>query len=405
MKAIFALLLLSLTSICNGQESTSKFRTSFINFVELTNASSEIPEELIIKHLGESWVDENDDQRYFSGDHFASFKMGEITFAALNFGHHGVCSETILFSFDVKGKLISHLTIDSGCDQPLDERVMEGTSFKLFPNNILAVIDYKFVAIGDPLRESDFSANENDEYEKYSIYSILPDGNFSLLEYTDYISIKSENPDPSKQLLSNQNLKKYTPQELRILRNEIFAKKGYIFKSADLRQHFKKFDWYTPISKDVSESLSILEKLNIQTLLITEQERKVSVDKATIVLDGYFLQIDKESFHKLVDIFRIKETKYIDPDSAYKNTGLIWRNGLLLISTDLSSKEIFSSFSKHMNQDRIPVYIINESDTINNFRGINPVSIDSIVPIPPYKAALKYGHRFNGGIIKIYTKN
>lgn len=34
--------------------------------------------------------------------------------------------------------------------------------------------------------------------------------------------------------------------ELRILRNTVYAHYGYIFKSADLNQHFQQFEWYMP---------------------------------------------------------------------------------------------------------------------------------------------------------------
>ena len=41
-------------------------------------------------------------------------------------------------------------------------------------------------------------------------------------------------------------------EELRITRNEIFAKHGYIFKSEDLANHFSTKDWYEPKYDDVN---------------------------------------------------------------------------------------------------------------------------------------------------------
>ena len=38
---------------------------------------------------------------------------------------------------------------------------------------------------------------------------------------------------------------------------------GYIFKSADLRNYFKQFNWYVPRYKDVTRFLNKTEQYNI----------------------------------------------------------------------------------------------------------------------------------------------
>jgi len=65
---------------------------------------------------------------------------------------------------------------------------------------------------------------------------------------------------------------KYSKKELRIMRNEIFASHGYIFKSADLKELFSKTKWYKPQYKDVTDKLTKVEKYNIK--LILENEKK-----------------------------------------------------------------------------------------------------------------------------------
>lgn len=52
----------------------------------------------------------------------------------------------------------------------------------------------------------------------------------------------------------------------RILRNSIFARHGYIFKSEDLKEFFSSFEWYNPTSSDVSSSLSHTDIKNIDFL-------------------------------------------------------------------------------------------------------------------------------------------
>lgn len=55
-----------------------------------------------------------------------------------------------------------------------------------------------------------------------------------------------------------------SPAECRIWRNAMFARHGYIFKSADLRQHFSQFTWYVPRYKSVT--LTAIEVHNVNTL-------------------------------------------------------------------------------------------------------------------------------------------
>lgn len=59
-------------------------------------------------------------------------------------------------------------------------------------------------------------------------------------------------------------------EEIRLLRNAIFAMHGYKFKDKKLLEHFSQFTWYKPVSSDVTGSLSRLEQENIQFLKSNE---------------------------------------------------------------------------------------------------------------------------------------
>lgn len=52
-------------------------------------------------------------------------------------------------------------------------------------------------------------------------------------------------------------------EELRLMRNYIFARRGYIFESEDLKEYFERFSWYVPLYYDVTPRLSDIEKYNI----------------------------------------------------------------------------------------------------------------------------------------------
>ena len=67
----------------------------------------------------------------------------------------------------------------------------------------------------------------------------------------------------STRLLTEDDLRGMSKVELRILRNEIYARHGYIFKSQDLRNYFSAKDWYSPQYNDVSNLLNTIEKKNV----------------------------------------------------------------------------------------------------------------------------------------------
>ena len=54
--------------------------------------------------------------------------------------------------------------------------------------------------------------------------------------------------------------------ELRILRNTIFAKHGLIFQSNDLTEHFRQFDWYNPLYRNVDDRLTRTDRWLIERI-------------------------------------------------------------------------------------------------------------------------------------------
>ena len=73
--------------------------------------------------------------------------------------------------------------------------------------------------------------------------------------------------------LKEKNLRRLSKKELRLARNEIYARHGCIFSDKSLNKYFKKKAWYKPKIKvaDFSESkLNKYEKANIQLILDIE---------------------------------------------------------------------------------------------------------------------------------------
>jgi len=70
----------------------------------------------------------------------------------------------------------------------------------------------------------------------------------------------------SKQKLTEKDVKNLRKLDLQILRNTIFARHGYTFKSRAVRQFFDQVDWYIPVSDNIEAELTQVEKDNIALL-------------------------------------------------------------------------------------------------------------------------------------------
>ncbi|WP_430827551.1 YARHG domain-containing protein [Chryseobacterium indologenes] len=70
----------------------------------------------------------------------------------------------------------------------------------------------------------------------------------------------------SKQKLTEKDLKNLRKLDLEIIKNSVFARHGYSFKKETYRNFFEQTDWYIPVSNNVDNELSPLEKENVALL-------------------------------------------------------------------------------------------------------------------------------------------
>lgn len=70
----------------------------------------------------------------------------------------------------------------------------------------------------------------------------------------------------SKQKLTEKELKNLRKLDLEIIKNSVFARHGYSFKKETFRYFFEQTDWYIPVSNNVDDELSPLEKENVALL-------------------------------------------------------------------------------------------------------------------------------------------
>lgn len=76
-------------------------------------------------------------------------------------------------------------------------------------------------------------------------------------------------------IMSSEILKSFSAQDLKIMRNEIFARYGHVFiKGGEMAEYFSHQRWYHPIERDVMQLFTEIEKQNISNIRTIEMEKK-----------------------------------------------------------------------------------------------------------------------------------
>ena len=96
-----------------------------------------------------------------------------------------------------------------------------------------------------------------------------------------YFSIDKPSPDTSQglypftseRMLTDKDLKGMSTDELKMMRNEIFARHGYIFNDPKLNAYFKAQSWYKPTNDINSVQLNAVESYNANFIKEYEQKR------------------------------------------------------------------------------------------------------------------------------------
>lgn len=134
---------------------------------------------------------------------------------------------------------------------------------------------------------SDFTEKE----EKNKLSVVYDESKESLKAYYDLPHMKEfyewQEMEYSKPpaLSYSEDLSTLSYEELRLLRNEIFARNGYLFSDGYLRGYFNRYKWYMPVF-DVDTFKVVLnqeERKLIDAVLAEESKRK---EKKTIEIDG-----------------------------------------------------------------------------------------------------------------------
>jgi hypothetical protein len=123
-----------------------------------------------------------------------------------------------------------------------------------------------------PKQESMASVNERRDTSNLSSPSSTPMQTPQPLAIPRQTPVTDSYPGSSSRNGSESEFTSKSCFELKIMRNEIFARHGYIFKTEDMRDYFSKQSWYRPLYTDVSDQLSASEKR--ETQLIKQYESR-----------------------------------------------------------------------------------------------------------------------------------
>lgn len=135
--------------------------------------------------------------------------------------------------------------------------VKEGSNKKTenqFPATITISMDGFTLGSQDTLVKNDESDITDNE--------VLPDNDYIL-------------PDSDSKYYKTKDLKKLTRQEVKLARNEIYARHGRKFtKDMSVKEYFEGKDWYSPVVDEVADSELNKYEIANRDLIIAYEEKK-----------------------------------------------------------------------------------------------------------------------------------
>lgn len=187
---------------------------------------------------------------------------------------------------------------------------------------------------GDSSKSHENITNRESE-EEIDISLSLKNLNFNLNELFDVIE-----------------LNKLDSKELAILRNSIYAKHGYIFSTEEVSEYFSQFSWYTPLSKDVGQKLTDIDKENIKNIIAIEKKSSIikNSKEDKNYSDGGKVNISFNKNTQKEILYIYKEELRIQGGNfptrivlKVKNSEIVfdssWNDGLYVCVTDFDNKD------------------------------------------------------------------
>jgi hypothetical protein len=111
----------------------------------------------------------------------------------------------------------------------------------------------------------------------------------------------------------------FSKNDLRILRNTIYAKYGYIFNSNELKEHFSKFSWYNGIFTNVDDKLTIVDTENLELIQKVEQNYPDENDSNNELIGDWYMYgaVPSEGMDSITLLIERNDHVQILPNGIY----------------------------------------------------------------------------------------
>ncbi len=146
---------------------------------------------------------------------------------------------------------------------------------------------------GNPMPYVYYWNNEEITEEKYNFYvesffdknrAKQAEGIYNYEEMVDLLQPQSNNslpaqnddfifPTSDSEYLTMEDLEALTPKQIRLARNEIYARRGYIFKDEFLKEYFESKDWYTPSVDKITDDMFNEYEIANRDLIVQYEEQ------------------------------------------------------------------------------------------------------------------------------------
>lgn len=116
--------------------------------------------------------------------------------------------------------------------------------------------------------KDDRTTDETDKNEEVEINDTLSDKDTGEgVDYTDEEEAKDAFLFPSDSvLITDEELEKLDDKKIELIKNEIYARHGYIFTNQALKKYFESFSWYKPNDDYSPKLLNQTEKANLKII-------------------------------------------------------------------------------------------------------------------------------------------
>ncbi|MEM9328166.1 MAG: YARHG domain-containing protein [Bacteroidota bacterium] len=171
---------------------------------------------------------------------------------------------------------MDYVLVSEYCDRDYGIPTDRSSGFDIVADSLIQITRYLEQPVDEELRvhrKDTFIDYYEVDYETLYYYDhlVMSEGSFRTIENGVNEYLYEHEFTLSNRIIDETVLLRFDASGLRLLRNEIFARKGYQFRSEDLKEHFSQFNWYEPRHVDAEDlALSEIERINIA--LISSQE-------------------------------------------------------------------------------------------------------------------------------------